>query len=158
MAGHKFARRNQSSHRMTPADQGFRADQTAVAELKLGLVKEFELAAFRREGQLCFQRQPSFKIATDGILKHDITADAHSICAAERHMGVAQEHIRAVAVFGVDSCADADSDTMFAIAGHKRHSKAGADLFGKATDISGDFAGKDRNREFFIAQSCDDAP
>src|SRR5215213_9722024 len=51
---HEFRGRNQTTHGMTPADQGFGADQSAVGQMKLWLVEQFELIAIRRQRQLRF--------------------------------------------------------------------------------------------------------
>ena len=67
---------------MTPADQGFGAHQTAVGQMQLWLVEQFELVALRGQRQLCFQRQARFQFAADRVLEQHVTAAPGCLGAA----------------------------------------------------------------------------
>ena len=142
---------------MTPADQRFGADQAAVGQMQLRLIEQFELAALRRQRQFGFQREAGFKLAADLVFEQHMTAAPGGFGAAQRHMGIAQEFVRATAAAGEDGGADADPDAMLAIAGQQRCVEAGADLVGETADVFADIAGPNRDGEFVAAQSRDHA-
>src|SRR3954447_13973150 len=91
----------------------------------------------------------------DGFLEQHVAAAPGRLGAAQRQMAVAQEFVGSLAVAGEYRGADADADTMLAIAGDQGRLETGADQFGKAADVAADVGGRRGDAEFVAAQTRD---
>ena len=80
---------------MTPADQGFGADQAVIGQMQLRLIEQFEFVALGGQRQFGLQRQAGFELAPDRILEQHVTAALGRLGAAQRQMAVAQQFVRA---------------------------------------------------------------
>jgi len=66
---HEFARRQQATFSVTPAHQGFEADNLAVFEVQAWLVMQFQLIATQRPTQLAFEVGHAAGIAVDAFVE-----------------------------------------------------------------------------------------
>src|SRR2546429_5553207 len=93
---------------MRPANNRFRADQPAVRETDLRLIKQFESVAFGSQRQFSLKHQPCLQLLPDRVLEDHMTATPGCLGATESEMAVAQEFVRRPAILRMDSRADAD--------------------------------------------------
>ena len=123
-------RRDVTSDRMRPAQQGLGTDQPAVGDVELRLVVEHELAPFERDPEIAFERQ-----AFDGPRVHPGEVEAVAVAAGclrrmHRDVGVFHQFVGVATVVGEHADADA--------ARHVEHVAGRPDGFG---DLAQQFLG-----------------
>ena len=97
---------------MTPSDQRFRADQTAVQQADLRLIEQLELFSFDRKRQFGFQLQPRFKLLPNGVLEYHIAAAPSRLGTTKGQMTVTEQLVRRSPSLRMDGHADSDADAV----------------------------------------------
>src|SRR5260370_35536497 len=105
---------------MTPANEGFGADQAAVGQTDLRLIEQFEFIARDGKRQFGLQRQPCFQFLPDLFLEQDVIPASCRLGATEREMAVAQQFVGGAAAQWLGGYSDTDLDPMETGPGQKR--------------------------------------
>src|SRR5215475_2107163 len=105
-------RRNQSSRRMAPTDQGLEANNLA-ADKRLRLVVQDELVVYERRLQISLQRASFAQLLVHIGLEESDGAASFRLRPIESGVRVAQERRSIDAVVGIDRNADAQADPKF---------------------------------------------
>ena len=150
---HELHRRNQTAHRMTPADQRFRAAEAAVGEVNLRLVEQLEFTPLDSQRKFGFQRNPCFELLPHRIVEHHVAAAPRPLGAAEGQMAVAQKLLGVPATFGINGNTGADLDAVFARPARSGWSKASMMRSANSPDGIAQGRQRHRNGELVAAQT-----
>ena len=95
---------------MIPAHQGFEGDHHVFGDVADRLVIDFELPALQRRAQVEFQDPPRLRARVHPGLEEAVGAAAVLLGAVQRKIGLLQQFVGVLAVFGRQRNADTDAD------------------------------------------------
>ena len=95
---------------MIPAHQRFEGDDHVFGNIADRLVIDFEFPALQRRTQVEFQQPPRLRARVHAGLEEAVGAAAVFLGAVERKIGLLQQFVGVLAVFGRQRNADADAD------------------------------------------------
>ena len=117
---HEIRGRHETTDRMPPANESFRAHQPAIVETDLRLIEKLQLCPVDGPPKLSFERQPRFDLIPDRALKENAAAAAGRLGPVKREVGIAKKFVRRRAMVRINSDTDAGVDAKLALTGPVR--------------------------------------
>src|SRR5580765_2119698 len=117
---HEIPRRHETTDRMPPANESFRAHQPAIVETDLRLIEKLQLVPVDGPPKLGFERQPRFDLIPYRAFKENAAAAARRLGPVKREVGIAKKFVRRRAMVRINSDTDAGVDAKLAFADRER--------------------------------------